>query len=223
MDEQVISCRTTMVFMFDCPDDNVEAAKERWAKFYDQVKDLFPDEIRPYFHSGRVETRKSVKKNKRDRSCMVVAKTITADEGLAPGESISSFKYSGLIMTARADGPRLRCLKKNRACVACGIVGTEMRLERHENDFTFHWNLYGLDGHGHWVMLTVDHITPRSKGGPDHPKNYQTLCSRCNSIKGSDILSIDELRDRLGIATMQLQSGRDGMDVAMDVGDHPKP
>lgn len=32
--------------------------------------------------------------------------------------------------------------------------------------------------------LTVDHITPRSAGGPAHPDNYQTLCRRCNARKG---------------------------------------
>ena len=35
------------------------------------------------------------------------------------------------------------------------------------------------------LALTKDHITPKSQGGSDDPKNIQTLCWVCNQIKGS--------------------------------------
>ena len=35
--------------------------------------------------------------------------------------------------------------------------------------------------------LEVDHIKPRSKGGPDNPSNLQLLCTRCNRLKGSKV------------------------------------
>ena len=33
--------------------------------------------------------------------------------------------------------------------------------------------------------LTVDHIAPKSQGGPDHLENLQLLCNACNSMKGT--------------------------------------
>jgi len=35
------------------------------------------------------------------------------------------------------------------------------------------------------VSLEVDHIIPRSKGGKDEMKNYQTLCKKCNIGKSN--------------------------------------
>lgn len=36
---------------------------------------------------------------------------------------------------------------------------------------------------GNEVMLTRDHIYPKSKGGLDNIKNYQVLCVKCNQKK----------------------------------------
>ncbi|MYI02130.1 MAG: hypothetical protein F4122_06325, partial [Gammaproteobacteria bacterium] len=53
-------------------------------------------------------------------------------------------------------------------------------------------SLYGEQGghcngcktHFKLQNLTIDHITPRSKGGTDHLTNLQLLCGHCNSVKG---------------------------------------
>ncbi len=37
----------------------------------------------------------------------------------------------------------------------------------------------------HEIVLHVDHVIPRSKGGPDHIDNYQTLCNICNIGKSN--------------------------------------
>ena len=35
------------------------------------------------------------------------------------------------------------------------------------------------------LMLTKDHIVPRSQGGGDEESNIQTVCWTCNQLKGS--------------------------------------
>lgn len=42
--------------------------------------------------------------------------------------------------------------------------------------------------------LTLDHIIPKFRGGHNGESNLQTLCKRCNNIKGHKVLSIKKLR-----------------------------
>ena len=46
-------------------------------------------------------------------------------------------------------------------------------------------NCAGCLHHFPFRNLTVDHVTPRSKGGTDHLDNLQLLCGACNSTKGT--------------------------------------
>lgn len=70
-------------------------------------------------------------------------------------------------------------------CVSCGLVGTRMALEKHYSTKgdKYHFNLYAINEHGSEVLMTVDHIIPKSRGGSNKLDNLQTMCSVCNNKK----------------------------------------
>ena len=95
---------------------------------------------------------------------------------------------------------------KGTTCVTCGVEGSFFAKERHmkrhkirrgKGNFvtkhvpdigtTFHFNLYGINENGQEVLLTKDHIIPKSRGGKDHLNNLQPMCTRCNEKKGSSL------------------------------------
>lgn len=78
---------------------------------------------------------------------------------------------------------RLRTFKeKGCVCVSCGNEATHFRLQRNPRNGTqFHLGLWTDDGH----QMSKDHIVPKSKGGKDNLKNMQTMCRKCNELKGN--------------------------------------
>jgi 5-methylcytosine-specific restriction endonuclease McrA len=76
-------------------------------------------------------------------------------------------------------------------CVRCGLKGKYFRLECNAGDYqkctTWHFNLYALDGDGNEVLMTKDHIIPKSKGGSNSLRNFQTMCSACNAQKADKL------------------------------------
>jgi 5-methylcytosine-specific restriction endonuclease McrA len=46
-----------------------------------------------------------------------------------------------------------------------------------------HLNLYAVTETGERVLMTKDHIVPRSRGGANQHENYQTMCIICNQQK----------------------------------------
>lgn len=78
---------------------------------------------------------------------------------------------------------RLRLFKeKGAACVTCELEGVFFALES-VGDETPHLNLYGVRANGRIVLMTKDHIVPKSKGGANHMANYQPMCEDCNGKK----------------------------------------
>jgi len=90
----------------------------------------------------------------------------------------------------KVNSKRLMCFKKSGIkCVACGIEGEYFYKERtgykdkSKNRGPFHFNLYGMK-EGEEILMTKDHVFPKSKGGPDTSNNLQTMCAPCNTEKG---------------------------------------
>ena len=85
---------------------------------------------------------------------------------------------------------RYPVFQRSIKCARCGVEAKFLAIERCEGkrmDETFHLNLYAINDRGHEVIMTKDHIIPKSKGGGNTQDNYQTMCLRCNSKKGNKI------------------------------------
>lgn len=79
---------------------------------------------------------------------------------------------------------RYQCFKVHGIrCAECGITGKFFALERHSTSDRFHFNLYAVRPDGSEVLMTKDHVIPKSKGGKDDVSNYKTMCDTCNKNK----------------------------------------
>ena len=78
---------------------------------------------------------------------------------------------------------------KGVKCYSCGIEGEIIHKEKSSiNGKIYHFNLYAYNSNGHEVLMTKDHIIPKSKGGEDHIRNLETMCSPCNRTKDNKLL-----------------------------------
>src|SRR5271167_3689411 len=94
---------------------------------------------------------------------------------------------------------KLKMFKNGQiTCVKCGLEGSHWHIERAVNDLVmpFSINLYAMKGYEE-VMLTFDHILPKSMGGSNHLSNAQCMCEPCNHKKANKLT----LKELLFIAT----------------------
>jgi hypothetical protein len=100
-------------------------------------------------------------------------------------------KFTDGDFSAKIQSLRLRTFAlKGLKCARCERVGSffafEVAEKSHPNT-NWHLNLYSIDEYGQEMMMTMDHIHPKSKGGLNSLSNTQTLCSRCNFLKADKI------------------------------------
>lgn len=79
-------------------------------------------------------------------------------------------------------------------CACCGVKGVVFHLEMMRRGLKKyrdpHFNLYGQLNDSQLIMMTIDHIIPKSRGGGNKVSNLQTLCETCNQKKGNKSVSI---------------------------------
>lgn len=92
------------------------------------------------------------------------------------------------------DDRYLNFIKHGFKCEKCGVEGKYVNLECSPN-MRNHLNVYA-EKNGQAILLTKDHIYPKSKGGLNNIKNYQVLCEKCNEEKSdkSPVTLVEALR-----------------------------
>ena len=84
---------------------------------------------------------------------------------------------------AKLSGERLRTFLKGLSCVSCGVTGQFFAVDVSKSG-SIHMNLYAVGLGGEEILMTSDHIVPKSKNGPGHDDNRQPMCWMCNFEKG---------------------------------------
>jgi len=108
--------------------------------------------------------------------------------------------FDGTLINMKSS--RYWLFKRSCKCVTCDLEGRHFAMERSAKKVKgvwvpmigeWHFNLYAVNAHGKEVLMTKDHIVPKSKGGPDRLDNYQTMCTHCNGRKGDKHVAPSEL------------------------------
>lgn len=103
-------------------------------------------------------------------------------------------------------------------CAKCGLEASFAAIEKETSSKDkFHINIYGTrKSDGKHIVLTKDHIYPRSMGGLDIIENYQTLCAGCNCNKNNKVeISVKEAIEK-GLTTQEIQDKLIELNVARD-------
>lgn len=106
---------------------------------------------------------------------------------IGSGRKLFVGMIDGVDIYVNTSSVRLQTFKKNLTCVDCGIKGLHFWAECNPGCFNYHLNLYGINKAGDEVLMTKDHIIPKSKNGKDTLNNMQTMCTKCNNKKGNTI------------------------------------
>lgn len=82
-------------------------------------------------------------------------------------------------------------LQKGVTCVVCSRCAThviawrDLRYLQEVGSRGLHIDLLCVEKDGTEVLMTADHIVPKSLGGPKSVENFQPMCAPCNQAKGN--------------------------------------
>lgn len=158
-------------------------------------------EAEEYFNaltSSIILTRKQIKLDKikqtRHQICLGEFKINEVLPFVSRDDKKKDYEINGVVYQVRMDSPRYFVFKENATCSACGLEGVKFCLEQSLSDKSPHFNLYGVEN-GRHILMTKDHIHPKSVGGVDMHSNFQTMCTICNNLKGSDNISLEKIKE----------------------------
>lgn len=106
---------------------------------------------------------------------------------------IKANQYAKYYITNDGDTCKLRrariFLRKGISCVTenCNLTGQFFALELWPDGGGLHFDLFAIDKEGNEVLMTVDHRHPKSLGGKNSIKNYDTMCKYHNDEKADHV------------------------------------
>lgn len=105
---------------------------------------------------------------------------------LVRGRKVSRPSGYALFKSIHDNGAPLRCWE-------CGIDGNCFVLNRGKNDEVRHpvLDLFSSTENGRYILMTRDHIIPRSLGGGDSVQNLRVGCTICNGARGNQMTDED--------------------------------
>ena len=134
-----------------------------------------------------------------------LAEKVGTRPGKHRGDHVDSYIQIGTInhgeFNVKVSSYRMELFRQNPKCVSCERIGSIWMLQAHHAGEPPHLNLYHVGEEiAEWknlskdglVMMTKDHIVPRSAGGATNWENLQTMCTICNGKKGSRMLHYDQ-------------------------------
>jgi 5-methylcytosine-specific restriction endonuclease McrA len=116
------------------------------------------------------------------------ADEVLSKVGKASGRSVR-FEAGGETYSVSMGSARYRVfVRDGKTCLCCGRRGVKMLLQKHRmDDPKPHFNLYAYDSEKGPILMTKDHIVPKSRGGSNRLDNLQTMCAPCNESKGAHV------------------------------------
>ncbi len=100
---------------------------------------------------------------------------------------------------------RYHILNKTRRCACCGLIGTRMFLckelsQKIKDRYSLYLmaeNRHKPNDDPHLVLMTMDHILERRKGGKETEDNLRCLCISCNQLRDNSGLELDKIKTLL--------------------------